>query len=609
RRVFDVESKLPVYVADVIQTPCMFGVFRPAIYITEEVANDKNTLRYVLAHEEMHYRHGDNWWTVLRSICLIVHWYNPLVWLAAILSKADAELACDEATLKHLGSQERFAYGQVLIELSTKKSSSREFLRCATTMKSNKKQMKERIQFISRKPRMLIQAFVIVVGLIAIAVIVTFTGQKASDDSAAEEFTKMETWNSASLKGVVAHSKGDNAEISQEQSALEDIAQDDSQENGTEDGVSGNIDIQEDGYSMNKQIVGTSITPSAELVSALEGEVEDWRRDFFTFANRALMAMNEEEDNENKNEEFRNAYYLVGETSSFITYGKGDLNSFVIKTNEGDYIAVDSPYTSNYCVSPVFGEKDYDGDGDEELAIITYFLHGTGVSIYTLYMVDKQADGQWNVYQYCAENYLSQLGEHYETVIDAQGIQLKVDSALVGRKIAIENKTYLYTAGDQIGFELRDNTIKMNALITASNTKLNEPRYIYSEDGLKADVLYMGDGKWGLSKVAYYNDGIESMMASIVEFYFYNNSDMLNIYAAKDTSLETYGETVRELPKTINISYDSKLMNEDKLIVSACLLSTPTSDSYDYLTCELVYEDSEDSPVGVWRIRSIGLEK
>jgi beta-lactamase regulating signal transducer with metallopeptidase domain len=111
-------GRLPVYVVDALPSPCLFGVFRPAIYLTPEVAKDETKLRHVLAHELTHYRHGDHIWSALRGLCLAVHWYNPLVWLAASLSRRDSELACDEGTVKSIGEQGRMDYGRTLIGLT-----------------------------------------------------------------------------------------------------------------------------------------------------------------------------------------------------------------------------------------------------------------------------------------------------------------------------------------------------------------------------------------------------------------------------------------------------------------------------------------------------------
>ena len=109
---------LPVYVSCVVETPCLFGLFRPAIYVTKDVLHDDTALHHVLAHEQTHHRHADHVWSLLRCVCLALHWYNPLVWLAASLSRRDAELACDEGTLQRIGEGQRTAYGETLIALT-----------------------------------------------------------------------------------------------------------------------------------------------------------------------------------------------------------------------------------------------------------------------------------------------------------------------------------------------------------------------------------------------------------------------------------------------------------------------------------------------------------
>ena len=102
RRPLDAGRDLPcyVYVSAAIDTPCLLG---QSIYVTPQVAADETALRHVLAHEATHYRHGDPLWAVVRGACLVVHWWNPLVWLAAICSREDGELACDASAVKRLG--------------------------------------------------------------------------------------------------------------------------------------------------------------------------------------------------------------------------------------------------------------------------------------------------------------------------------------------------------------------------------------------------------------------------------------------------------------------------------------------------------------------------
>nr|WP_325230053.1 M56 family metallopeptidase [uncultured Oscillibacter sp.] len=147
------ECPLPVYTLAGLPSPCLFGVLRPAVYVTPETAADPGMLRHVLAHEVTHFRQGDHVWSLLRCAALAVHWWNPLVWLAAVLSRRDAELACDEGTLKRLGDGERRAYGSTLLALVTAKPRPGDLLRCATTMTGDKRSLQERVRRIARAPK------------------------------------------------------------------------------------------------------------------------------------------------------------------------------------------------------------------------------------------------------------------------------------------------------------------------------------------------------------------------------------------------------------------------------------------------------------------------
>lgn len=166
----------PVYVSNAIDSPCLFGLFRPCIYVTQSVAENSMLLRHCVYHELTHFQQGDLIWGILRCICLSLHWYNPLVWWAARLSKQDAELACDEATIAKLGEDERLEYGKTLIELTCKKRD--DLFITATTMSSKKKNVRERITFIAKKPKMAFFAVLIIVVVSAIAIGCTFTKSK-----------------------------------------------------------------------------------------------------------------------------------------------------------------------------------------------------------------------------------------------------------------------------------------------------------------------------------------------------------------------------------------------------------------------------------------------
>lgn len=167
---------LPVYLAPGIPSCCLFGLFRPAIYLTPEAVEDPACLPYVLAHERTHFRHRDNWWSLLRCLALILHWYNPLAWLAAALSRQDGESACDAATIRALGEEHRLEYGKTLIHLAAQKQSPVELLYCATTIHTGKRTLKKRIQLLAQKPKTLASGLIAVVALVILGASCTFSG-------------------------------------------------------------------------------------------------------------------------------------------------------------------------------------------------------------------------------------------------------------------------------------------------------------------------------------------------------------------------------------------------------------------------------------------------
>lgn len=92
-----------VYAVEGIVSPCLFGLLDPAIYLTPDCAESESARRHILAHELTHYRQGDHLWAILRGAALALHWYNPLVWWAAAMSRRDCELSCDAGAVRLLG--------------------------------------------------------------------------------------------------------------------------------------------------------------------------------------------------------------------------------------------------------------------------------------------------------------------------------------------------------------------------------------------------------------------------------------------------------------------------------------------------------------------------
>ena len=192
RQVYNtLDYRLPVYISSDIASPCLFGMIHPTIYLTPKAAGTKETCTHVLIHELCHYRHGDHIWSALRGLCLTIYWWNPLVWAAAILSRNDSELACDEAVIREIGEQSRLAYGRTLVSMIAVRKAPSGLVYAATTMIAGKRSVKERLNMIVKNPKTMIPAIIAVLLIVAICIGCTFTGAKAVQLTAQEALDQL----------------------------------------------------------------------------------------------------------------------------------------------------------------------------------------------------------------------------------------------------------------------------------------------------------------------------------------------------------------------------------------------------------------------------------
>ena len=111
-----------IYESENISSPFLLGILRPKIYLPLGI--DKPGLDYVVTHERTHIRRGDHIIKPLALLIMVVHWFNPLVWLAFVLLSRDIELACDERVISHLDRNSRADYTTALLKCSLKHKSS-----------------------------------------------------------------------------------------------------------------------------------------------------------------------------------------------------------------------------------------------------------------------------------------------------------------------------------------------------------------------------------------------------------------------------------------------------------------------------------------------------
>ncbi|MCW5559026.1 MAG: carboxypeptidase regulatory-like domain-containing protein, partial [Verrucomicrobiae bacterium] len=102
-----------------VQGPALCGWRKPRLLLPPGLAArlTPEELRFVFLHELAHVKRRDiplNW---LLTALQILHWFNPLIWLAFHRLRVDRELACDALVLEHTGAGARENYGATILRL------------------------------------------------------------------------------------------------------------------------------------------------------------------------------------------------------------------------------------------------------------------------------------------------------------------------------------------------------------------------------------------------------------------------------------------------------------------------------------------------------------
>ena len=179
RRFLGRHGRTRIYISSTVKSPCLAGLV-PAVYLTEDVLQTDSTELF-LRHELTHLRHLDFLWSLCRTAAVIAYWWNPFIWLAAICSKRDAELACDEAVAAGLSDAQRLVYARAILAQAPRK---------AAALSLAGPPVRERILFLTKKQRTSVLCVILALLLIVSAAgcsITELTRQKSGEITLPEE--------------------------------------------------------------------------------------------------------------------------------------------------------------------------------------------------------------------------------------------------------------------------------------------------------------------------------------------------------------------------------------------------------------------------------------
>ncbi|MCH5268935.1 MAG: M56 family metallopeptidase [Lachnospiraceae bacterium] len=178
---------LPVYITSLVHSPCLFGIIKPAIYLPDGWKISEKYRDYILLHEWIHCRHKDMIWSLIRSICLTIYWFHPLVWVSYILSKRDCETACDEGVMAVLGDEKKADYSRMLVDICAMISKDSRNYILMQELRGGHREMKTRLSLLIKKSLPMTWMIILVAGISVGAVGCTFGTKTVTDTDSNQE--------------------------------------------------------------------------------------------------------------------------------------------------------------------------------------------------------------------------------------------------------------------------------------------------------------------------------------------------------------------------------------------------------------------------------------
>ncbi|GEM_PF-159725 len=150
RKIMKISKYIPVIFQSYVNAPALYGVFRPVLLMPEDITNKLNEeeLRHVVLHELSHYRHKDNAAGLVLLLLNAIHWFNPLIWLAANKIREDRELVCDQQALSYIKVNEKRNYARTIVKI-LELFSEKQFIQSASSIiQGRSSNMEWRLKFI-----------------------------------------------------------------------------------------------------------------------------------------------------------------------------------------------------------------------------------------------------------------------------------------------------------------------------------------------------------------------------------------------------------------------------------------------------------------------------
>ena len=182
-----IQQSIELRLSDTMLSPAVCGLFRPVVLIPnvllERLSPEK--LKAVLMHELAHVKRADVWVNVLQTICQIVYFYNPFIWIANTVIRRAREQAVDEVVLVTLKSKTQ-QYSNTLLDIAEMALWRPSFSLGLIGVVESKKALERRIRHMLNRPapKSSKLGYLGLTAIVAIGAIILPMGRNAAEQTA-----------------------------------------------------------------------------------------------------------------------------------------------------------------------------------------------------------------------------------------------------------------------------------------------------------------------------------------------------------------------------------------------------------------------------------------
>ncbi len=198
--------------SEFIKSPLTYGVIRPVILLPSEIELDEEESACIMEHEWIHIKRWDILMKYILYLTICVYWFNPFVWVMAVLFNRDLEMACDEEVIRSYAGSSKASYALILIRLAEERQKSIWPVEACFARQS---ELEERIRSIMKIKKYSKKAAALAAGLIC-CTILSFT-------VSAQETAEKVNGSSESTRQAASDRSFDDAPAEQEKASVKEV--------------------------------------------------------------------------------------------------------------------------------------------------------------------------------------------------------------------------------------------------------------------------------------------------------------------------------------------------------------------------------------------------